>query len=70
MPKTKKPAKKKKKSDPRFEQFWTGGPAKIDPRLIRQAVVEVIGERRKREAEEKARKQAQANGRSHEADSQ
>jgi hypothetical protein len=66
MPKTKKPGKRKLQ----FAPYWQAGPGTIDPRLIRKAVIEVITERRKKEAEAKAKARSQTNGKLHAADSE
>ena len=71
MPKTQKTRKKKpKKKEPEIILHRLPGEGNIDPRLIRKAVEEVIAERRKREAEERANARSSRNGKSQVADTE
>jgi hypothetical protein len=62
MPKTKMAGKKKKKKEREVVYIRPLGRGKIDPRLIRKAVIAVRNRRLKEEAEAKAKAGAEANG--------
>jgi|GEM_PF-4612104 len=62
MPKSKKSGKKRPRKQRELGYFYPTRPGKIDPRLIRKAVIAVRDRRLREEAEAKAKARAEANG--------